>query len=485
MNRRRFIKHAAALSLSGGVVAAVPQRGESARDKRRHADVPSGRPNVLVITIDQQYADAMSCTGNPRLRTPAMDRLAAGGVRFDRAYCSNPICVPSRTSYMTGTMPHENGVTYNTHELAKPFDKERFPCLARFFRDAGYDTGYFGKWHIPAEIDDREWSGFNALDAIRNNEVDFDIVDPCLKFIRGAGEKPFFAVASFVNPHDICEYARILSDIPDRLKNGEIGDPPALDALPPLPANWAPPADEPAAIREHYNHPDTLRVYPSRTWDGPDDPRWRRYLWAYHRMTELVDGYVGELLDGLETHGLADNTLVLLTSDHGDGMACHHWNQKTMFYDECARVPFILRWPGRTPVAAVDRTTLVNLGTDLFPTLFEAAGIDSPPHLKGMSLWRQAQGRRDAPAHDFIVAQNNLQTRYGAPSEVEGRMLRSARYKYIRYNSGEHPEQLFDMEIDPLETRSLAGSAEHAGILRAHRQMLDGWMHANNDPFSS
>ena len=480
MNRRQFIRSTALTVAAGGL---GPSAVSAAARRPARAPAATDRPNILVITTDQQYADVLGCTGNPHLRTPAMDRIAAGGTCFERAYCANPICVPSRTSYMTGTMPHENGIDYNAHTNEPHLDKERFPCLARFFRDAGYDTAHFGKWHIPAPIDDRAWSGFNTLGAVRNNEVDFDIVDPCLDFIRRPRETPFLAFASFVNPHDICEYARILSDIPDRLKNGEIGEPPPLAEMPPVPPNWAPPGDEPEAIRIQYNHADTGRVYPTRTWGGPEDPRWRRYLWAYYRMAELVDQYIGQLLDGLADAGLAENTLIVLSSDHGDGMACHRWNQKTMFYDESARVPFIIRWPGHARAAAVDRTTLVNLGTDLFPTLFDAAGITRPAHLKGLSALPAARGRSDVPKHPFIVVQNNLQTRYGERAHSAGRMLRSPRYKYIRYNNGAHPEQLFDMEVDPLETRSLVYSPDHEAILAQHRTWLDTWMAENGDPF--
>lgn len=412
-----------------------------------------------------------------------MDGLAARGVRFERAYCANPICVPSRTSYMTGTMPHENGIDYNANTHEPLIDTARFPCLARFFRDAGYATGHFGKWHIPAPLEDPDWSGFERVDAMRDNEVDFDIVKPCLEFMQEEREAPFFAVASFVNPHDICEYARILSGIPDRLKNGPIEEPPGLDALPLLPSNWATPPDEPEAIRVHYHHPDTARVYPSRDWEGAEDPRWRQYLWAYCRMTELVDARIGELLDGLEASGKAANTVIVLTSDHGDGMACHHWNQKTMLYDECARVPFILAWPGKCREGALDSESLINIGTDLFPTLFETAGIPQPKHLKGRSVLAEARGQRSLEQPEFIVVQNNLQTRYGERSESAGRMVRSGRYKYIRYNNGKNPEQLFDMTADPLETRNLVQCTSHRDILEQHRDWLDEWMIERGDEF--
>jgi arylsulfatase A-like enzyme len=484
MNRRQFIGRTAALALAGGAGTQALAGPAIARSRRRRQRKPVGaRPNILVITTDQQHAGAMGCCGNPHLRTPAMDRIASGGVRFERAYCSNPICVPSRTSYMTGTMPHENGVTYNTEQI--PFDTDRFPCLAQVFRAAGYDTGHFGKWHIPADIRDRDWSGFNTLGAVRNNAVDFDIVAPCLEFVRRRRSGPFLAFASFVNPHDICEYARILSGMPDRLKNGPIGQPPALAGLPPLARNWAAPENEPQAIRDLYHHPEALGTYPSRTWNGPGDPRWRQYLWGYYRMTELVDQHIGELLDGLAAAGLADNTLILFTSDHGDGMASHQWNQKTLFYDSCSRVPFMIQWPGRLPAGTVAKAPLVNLGLDLFPTLFDAAALTAPAHLQGLSALSAASRRPGATRHPFVVSQNNLQPRYGQQGPVNGRMLRSCRFKYVRYSEGANPEQLFDMDGDPLETRSLVHDPAFREVLVDHRKQLGDWMRKNADPFAA
>jgi arylsulfatase A-like enzyme len=456
---------------------------QSGKQGEQVHDAPTRRPNILVITTDQQAAIALGCTGNPHLKTPAMDRIARNGVRFEKAYASDPICVPSRTSYMTGTMPHENGVDYNGGEV--PFAHERFPILASEFRDAGYDTGYFGKWHVPAPIHDQDWSGFNTLGAIRDNRVDFDIVAPCLEFIKKDREAPFLAFASFVNPHDICEFARMLSDIPDELKNGPIPDLPPEDQLPPLPANWRAPEDEPEAVRDHYNLETTGKVYPTRNWGGAEDIRWRQYLWAYYRMVELVDRYVGELLDGLEAAGMAEDTLIVFTSDHGDGMARHQWNQKTIFYDEVARVPFIIAQPGQEPSCAVNTQHLVNLGTDLFPTIMDAAGIPKPERLSGLSALPAALGRADAPAHDFIVSENNLQPAWEKRGEACGRMVRTSRYKYVCYSEGGNPEQLFDMETDPLETRSLVSDPEYACILADHRARLTEYIRSTNDPFTA
>lgn len=398
-----------------------------------------------------------------------MDRIAAKGVRFEQAYASNPICVPSRTSYMTGTMPHENGVDYNGDLV--PLDCSRFPVLAGLFRDAGYDTGHFGKWHLPHDIDNVAWSGFITRKAVRNNDVDDDIVRPCLDFITTKRDAPFLAFASFVNPHDICEFARILTGMPDRLKNGAIPEPPDLDELPPLPENWERPDDEPQAVTDHYMLETTRGIYPSREWGGAEDPRWRQYLWAYYRLVELVDRRVGELLDGLEGAGLDGNTLIVFTSDHGDGMARHRWTQKTLFYDEVARVPFILSWPGKLSPRTVKANHLLNLGTDLFPTLMDAAGLEKPSRLTGLSALPAATGKADAPAHPFIVSENNLQPKWEARGDVSGRMIRTPRYKYVRYSHGANREQLFDMEADPLEMRNLVADPAFAEVLNEHRQL--------------
>ena len=474
MNRREFIRAGAT-----GLLTPTLLHRSLAMEKAAASD----RPNILLISTDQQFCEAVSCLGNTDLKTPNIDRIAAKGVFFRSTYASDPICVPSRTSYMTGCMPHETGVTFN-HELENfPL---RQPCGAQFLRSGGYDTGHVGKWHIPRDIGDNGWSGFNYIRAARNNRVDFDIVEPCLEFInrpRKAG-RPFFLVASFVNPHDICEYARMASGIEDEYKNGDLPAVPEPAQCPALPDNLEIPDFEPEAIRRHQQMESTLRVYPTRNWGQDEDGKWRQYRWAYYRMIELVDGYIGELLDGLEASGKADNTVILFISDHGDGMGAHRWNQKTLFYEETARVPFIVSWPGRTQAGTVDDTQLVNLGTDLFPTVLDFAGIDQPGHMKGISMRPFSEGR-PGPENPFVVSQNNLQPAYDVEGDVNGRMLRTRRYKYVKYSKGRYPEQLFDLLEDPGEMVNLAVSGNHAAHLAEHRQLLAEWMRENGDPFHS
>lgn len=200
-------------------------------------------------------------------------------------------------------------------------------------------------------------------------------------------------------------------------------------------------------------------------------------------MTELVDKYIGQVLEMLRKSEQLDNTVIVFTSDHGDGIGSHHWNQKTIFYDEISRVPFIVSWKGHTRPCGRDRKHLVNVGLDLFPTLFDFAGIQKPNGLRGLSVAPFACGSDDAPSHPYIVVENNHHSGSRNPTDVNGRMVRSLRYKYIRYNTGQPFEQLFDMELDPGQMRDLTCDPDACDVLEAHRGMLNEYIVKTEDDF--
>ena len=219
----------------------------------------SGRkPNILFIITDQQYIDVMSAAGNPYLKTPAMDSLAARGVRFERSYCTYPVCTPARASLVTSRMPHEMGILSNR---VCPGIPEDIPNMGGLFRAAGYRTAWAGKWHVPAP-----YPGF--MTGPRATIPGFDVLplegpthrsipntgpgmgsDPTttkatLKFLAQPQDRPFLLVFSLLNPHDICEYPREPDNYPS---------PPATAELPPLPANFHAIQNEPsllAAVRQ-------------------------------------------------------------------------------------------------------------------------------------------------------------------------------------------------------------------------------------------
>jgi arylsulfatase A-like enzyme len=243
------------------------------------------------------------------------------------------------------------------------------------------------------------------------------------------------------------------------------------------------PAREPSVIREHQSGPGNVRTYPVRLWGGPEDGRWRQYLWAYYRMVEAVDVQIARVLGSLRAAGHEENTVVLFFSDHGDGMGAHRWNQKTLFYEEIVRVPLIVSWPGHTVPAGRERRRLVNLGTDLAATVLDFAGVAQPPGLRGASVKSFALGTCDGPAPEYVVSETNLHRAYGVEGEHHGRMVRSARYKYVCYNAGMNPEQLFDLDLDPGEMTSLVGDPAHADVLQRHRAMLRHYCTTTGDFF--
>ncbi len=437
---------------------------------------PSLRPNVLLIMTDQQSAEAMSCRiGGKHLKTPAMDSLAARGIVFTRAYCANPLCVPSRTSIFTGRYPHETGGQTNKF---RALDLERFPCLGTIFKQAGYDTGYVGKWHLPIKRKDKSAHGFDLMGNIKGNGGDADSPAPAIEFLRRPREKPFLLVVSMVNPHNICEWAR-----GDRLPDGSIGEPPPIDECPPLRANHRPAQNESDIIALMRRSFQANPMFPVGSFD---EKKWRRYAWAYYRMIEMVDAHIGTVLQALGDSGQDENTLVIFTSDHGDCQGAHRWNQKTVFYDEASRVPLIIAPPGVAVAGTSD--SLVHTGVDLIPTLCDYAGIPIPQGLPGKSLKATANGLDTKDPREFVVISNHMIQGAkvdGTAPQPEGRMLRSRRYKYCVYSLGTRRESLVDMQNDPGEMVNLAKSEEYRPVLLEHRRHLAEWCRTNGDSFVS
>jgi choline-sulfatase len=454
MNRRAFLLTAGAAACS----AALPAYGVEKR-----------RPNIVIITTDEQSFDAVSYrVGKQYLHTPHIDCLAANGVAFNRAYCADPICVASRTAMFTGRYPTETGVVDNSDLTRVHLDPRKFPNMGKIFRQGGYNTAYFGKWHIACPKDDVDTHGFTTIATTLNDEV---AAASAVNYLHSKPRAPFLMVASLLNPHNICEWAR-----GEKLPLGPIGNPPPVDECPPLRSNHAPQHKEPDIItlmRRSYQH----------TWMFPvgnfSEAKWREYEWAYYRLAENADAHVGIVLNALRDAGLEQNTLVVFLSDHGDCQGAHGWNQKTVFYDEASHVPFILSHKGVLQPGKSNR--LVNTGIDLVPTLCDYAGVAAPPGLPGISL------RRPEPhPRQYVISVNKLVQ--GAPIDGEkptpsGRMLRSQRFKYCAYNQGKQRESLVDMEKDPGEMWSLAYEPRYHNVLHQHRAMLRKWCASMHDDF--
>ncbi len=420
------------------------------------------RPNVLLIMTDQQSNAALSANGNPYLQTPAMDSLVAEGVSFIQSYATYPVCSPARSSLMTGRMPHETGVRQNGEAIVAGM-----PTMGEHFRTHGYETHYAGKWHLPGGFGDPP--GFEKLiggDSLGAN-MDEPLANACIEFLVEEPREPFLLVASFMNPHDVCHWIR-----------GHEGSRSydSTSQFPPPPGNlWRDP-NEPEYMQHHreanYNRmSNSLHI--SGEWKADD---FRHYLHDYYRMVEQVDRQIGRVLSTLRFRGLAENTVVAFTSDHGEGMGAHRWTQKAAFWEETARVPLIIAGKGVERRGVVDDRALVS-GIDVLPTLCDYAGVPVPDGVRGRTLRPVING--DSWPRTHVVCELS----HFGDKDRQGRMVRTARYKYVVFSGGERPEQLFDLQLDPGEVNNLAYRPDGKADLATHRALLREWIEKTQDDF--
>jgi len=422
------------------------------------------RPNILYLFTDQQCADAMSCAGNPDVQTPAMDRLAADGVRFDRTYCTFPLCTPSRASMFTGRMPHELKMKRNEIPIDESLREQE---LGRLLSSAGYECVYGGKWHVPeASLPDDGTHGFRRICDLNDNRL----ARRCVEFLSTKHDKPFFLVASFDNPHNIWDWGA-----GKPMPWGRIGDPPAPGDCPNLPANHAIAPFEPRVIREFRRRDSMLNAALSFTEDD-----WRRYRWVYYRLVEKVDAEIGRILNALRENGLEEDTVVIFSCDHGEQLGAHRMIEKWVMHDEAMRVPLIVRGKGVSNPGRVD-SRLVSGGPDLYKTICDYARVDPPEGPAGLSLRPLLEGRDGGAWREFVAAE----TRFAVWAGIEGRMVRTDGYKYIAYAWGCGPlqEQLFDMQRDPGEMVNLAVQSRSRDVRKRHRDLLSGWCERTTDAF--
>ena len=426
----------------------------------------SDKPNILFIITDQHHARMLSSAGNPYLKTRALDSMARSGIRFSRAYVCNPVCVPSRISMATGVMAGRFGVFNNGMKATIPKEVST-NSLGKLIKAGGYDTFYGGKVHMAPELTPLK-AGYDEYCKDQRDKLP----EACIEFMTRKRDKPFFAVASFINPHDICfaynarQPNRKGKPLVDRLYREAQALP--ADQLPPLPDNSAVPKREPNAIEANMKE---ISVTPAKLIRKDYNNRdWRNYRWIYCRLTERVAAQIGRLLDALKVHDLEKNTLVIFTSDHGDMDGSHRLASKNVFYENSVGVPFMMQYKGVIPAGVVDNNSLVSNGLDVLPTLCDYAGVSIPNYLLGRTLRPVAEGRGDNARRPYVVAENNT-----------GRMLRSDRYKYCVYTSGVIRESLVDLKTDPGEMKNLAGLPQFHKTLNQHRDYLKQWIVESKD----
>ena len=353
--------------------------------------------------------------------------------------------------------------------------------MGNVFRNAEYETIWTGKWHLPVSYPEGESSipGFMYREIQRTPVsnpaesgilVDDAVTDQAVTYLEKQHNRPFLLVVSLTNPHDICHW--VLGRHMELFAGFD-----ECENLPPLPDNFHRDPEEPEFVSvwrnsSHYGQ-GTINQW-TGTWD---DVKWHRYLSVYYRMTEHVDRNIGKLLRALEGACLEEDTLILFTSDHGDG-AAHQWVSSLSLNEEVVKVPLVVCWKGRTPSGILDSTHLAS-GIDVLPTLCDYAGMGIPDTCSGQSL-KAVIENPDLPGALFVVTELQPDPER---KDLKGRMVHTQRYKYIAFSEGRNPESFFDVVNDPGEKNDLARSHLVDSELARHRTILKDWVDRTHDTF--
>ncbi len=455
----------------------------------RAADAP---PNVLFVTVDQMRGDCISSLGHPNARTPNLDRMAREGVMFTKGFASGPVCVPTRKSCFTGQHPHEHGSLTNNDGDKLEFDG----TMLDYFAKRGYRCGWVGKNHTytngalaklnKADIRSREaFRAYNGsvpphwhTDVYWPEEDCFPHVntESAIDFINeGPGTDPFFLHVSYFDPHPpymaparfTSRYSSADMVLPDRVAPAQMSA--RLDRF-----SSAMGFDQ--LGREELT--ETMRYYYAQIEWGVDEP-------------------LGRLLRTLESNGIAENTVVVLTADHGDFMGDYGMVRKGMFlYDSLLHVPMIWWAPGR--IAKGLRSEALTQSVDLFPTLAELTGGDAPDGVSGRSMAYHLRAEiEDEPDHAIFTSAGYGDLADGvlpadmAPSDIDAKprhtrvlsptmrpmhrtkMIRSRDWKFI-LNETEAPE-LYRIADRPSERANVAADGQHASLRRGLEARLEKW----------
>jgi len=366
-------------------------------------------------------------------------------------------------------MPHQCGTEFNGKAISADMRPHE---LGNLLRAGGYECIYGGKWHVPEiampEVNDHGFRTIAGFD-------DTLLAPACRQYFReysakpAGSREPFFLAVNFDNPHNICEFARRMA-----LPWVDLGEPPPTEQMPSLPPNFEPPDLEPEIVRiEQASH---FLIYPTRGYTEAD---WRRLRWGYFRLTEWVDRQIGRVLSSLKESGLEQDTVVIFTSDHGDAHGAHRWNQKSVLYEEVIRVPMIVRVPGGNGGVAVPH--LVSTALDVLPTVCDYAGINLPRHLQGRSLRPLVEHRAQAEWRSEVFVETIFDG--GRGYNTAGRAVVTDRYKYIVYDRGRDPEQVFDLAADPGEMHNLLTETAGETLRDRFRRRLQDWQAETGDRF--
>jgi iduronate 2-sulfatase len=445
------------------------------------------RPNVLFIMSDDLNMN-VGCYGDTPVKTPNIDRLAARGVRFDRAYCQFPLCNPSRASMFTGLRPD----TIKVYDLQKNFRSERprITTLPQLFKNNGFFSARVGKMYhygVPRQIGSGGMDDPDSWDlAINPRGRDKDEEDKIHVLTRGTGSTLGFSL-SWLDQEGTDEEQTDGQGATDSI---ELLERFAREKRPFfLGAGFFRPHTPYVAPKKWFDlYPkDSITLVPDPTEDLKDVPEIAQTIKpanygrseselkdckrAYFASISFMDAQVGRLLDALDRLKLTDNTIVVFVSDHGYLLGEHGQWQKQMLFDESNRVPLIFAGPGVTGRGASPRTVEM---LDIYPTLVELCDLPQPKHkLEGKSLaplLKDPQAKRNRPAYSQ-VQRGTDQTPPGPP--IMGRSVRTERWRYTEWDDRNHSVELYDHENDPHELTNLASDDTPSKIVAEMKQLLN------------
>jgi arylsulfatase A-like enzyme len=442
----------------------------------------SSRPNILFIMSDDHAAHAISAYGSKVNQTPNLDRLASAGVRFENCFCVNSICSPSRATILTGKYSHLNGVpTFNRFDGSQP-------TVAKYLQATGYYTCMIGKWHLGSDP-----TGFDHWEILPGQGVYFDpafldrngrhvikgyatdiITDLAIDFLKNRPkDKPFFLMCHHKAPHrpwdpdekhraqfagkHIPEPATLRDDYSTRTDAIRECQQKVFYDLTRRDLKLTPPAELKGPERERW-----LSVKPAevetivdgklQTLTGEALQAWKyqRYLQDYLACIQSIDDNIGRLLDWLDQNGLANNTVVIYTSDQGFFLGDHGLYDKRFMYEASLRMPFIVRWPGVTKAASVQ--TAIAINPDFAPTFMDIAGLATPADMQGRSLVPLLKGQTPSDWRTSFYyryyhdpGDHNTRAHYG---------VRTTAHKLIYFWKKDQWE-MYDLLNDPNELRNL------------------------------
>ncbi|MCU1239041.1 MAG: hypothetical protein JWP63_7008 [Candidatus Solibacter sp.] len=412
--------------------------------------IPRQQPNLLFVLTDSWRGQALPQAGDPNLAAPNLSRLAREGAYCSRAYTSYPVCCPSRAAILTGKFPHAAGVTRN-HSLL-PLGEQ---TMSAILKTAGYRTGYIGKWHLdgaanPGFVPPERRRGFDYWAAYNVAHQHFDSVyfrddpvpirtagfepdrqtDLAIDFLRQASRQPFYLYLSFVAPH-------------------------APHTPPPRHATY-----RPEELRLRDNVPKSA------------EPTARQELAGYYGLCSAVDENVGRLLKELEDRGLAENTIVVFSSDHGETLGSQGVDEIDRPYEESSRIPLLVRYPRRIRAGTTIDALMSNV--DYAPTLLSLCGATAPKGMQGAnhaSLLTRGRG----PSPGSIFAEGGLGQSH------EWRMTVRGSYKLI-VDSAWRPTHLYNLARDPYEQENLVAKLSERRNVDDLKALLHRWAARTGDP---